>query len=158
MFSKIVECAVTSPHTFPMSNQFYFQQVIREAYDKYLQENPGQASLRKFAKIMGLNSGNLSQILRGQRGLRPLNAAKVADNLKLNSFERTRFMRSLSEYKGRNLGAQSQETLLMLKVHNKHLPEVKRLAQHFESEIRKLTVDHEPHDSGIMVALELYNS
>ena len=140
-----------------MSQQFYFQQVIREAYDKYLQENQGQASLRKFAKIMGLNSGNLSQILRGQRGLRPLNASKVADNLNLDSFERTRFMRSLSEYKGRNLGAQSQETLLMVKVPNKHLPEIKRLAQNFETEVRKL-IDQEPHDNGLMVALELYNS
>jgi transcriptional regulator with XRE-family HTH domain len=137
-------------------HQFYFQQAIQEAYDKYLQENQGQASLRKFAKLMGLNSGNLSQILRGQRGLRPLNATKVVDNLKLNSFERTRFLRSLAEYKGRNLGAQSQETLLMLKVPDKYLPEIKKLAENFETEVRKFE-SLDPQGSNVFVALELYS-
>jgi hypothetical protein len=106
---------------------------------------------------MGLNSGNLSQILRGQRGLRPLNATKVAENLKLSSFERTRFLRSLSEYKGRNLGAQRQETLLMLKVPDRYLPEIKKLALRFEAEIRQYE-EREPQDSSnVFVALELYN-
>jgi len=140
-----------------MSQSFYFQTVINDAYDKYLKETSGQTSLRKFAKIVGLNSGNLSQILRGQRGLRPANAIKVADNLKLDSSERARFLKSLSEYKGRGLREPCQETLFVVKAHSTLLPQVKSLMENFEKDLRVLT-ESQTETSDLVLMLELYKS
>lgn len=84
-------------------HRFYFQSVMWEAYQAYLRESQDRASLRGFAKTIGLNSGTLSLIFKGRRSLNNRNASKVADLLKLNSAEKELFVRSVALYKSKSL-------------------------------------------------------
>lgn len=95
-----------------MSNRldltYYFQTVIKTAFDKYLQEAAPNGTLRKFSKNLGLNSGAISLILRGKRGLNYEAAEKVVTSLGLTIEQKNSFMRSLAEYKGRRFAPVSR--------------------------------------------------
>ncbi len=86
-----------------MPLEFHFQKVLKEAFEVYCKNSGEDPSLRGFAKHLGINSGTLFLIFKGQRSLNTVNAKKVADRLALNPLQRKAFLQSIAEYKGRKL-------------------------------------------------------
>lgn len=88
-----------------MQSPYFFQELLREEFQRHNREAVGKnaGSLRSFAKKIELNAGLLSHLLNGRRGLSLARAEQVADHLQLDGKRRQLFLKSIADYKTRNL-------------------------------------------------------
>ena len=76
-----------------MKEQDFYLNILKSEFSRRQSLNPIY-SLRSFALFLEINPASLSSILKGDRGL-PVNKAKdIADKLKLNELERSKFIES----------------------------------------------------------------
>jgi hypothetical protein len=121
------------------NESFYFQRILQRYFDRYLQEAQGSASLRKFAEKIGVNAGNLLHVMKGRRGMHTASAVRIAENLGLSQFEKACFLRSIADFKGRNLNQKSSATKITVHVRLDQISQLKQLTAQFEADLLRLS-------------------
>lgn len=79
-----------------MDAQIYLQQKLREKLSELQAKNPAY-SLRAFSRKLGLNSGVVSSVLNGKRGVSRNTAVQIADRLGLDPQERSELLTQFPE-------------------------------------------------------------
>lgn len=108
-FCTPLASGTTTHHTFMfmllcMSKEkgFFFQTFLRKELEKYLSSDISSPSLRKFSTKLGVNSGTLSKVLSGQRGLNAENTARIIKSLNITEVEKNLFLKSIVEFRSKH--------------------------------------------------------